>query len=90
MDENSIESIIDTTKSINDGSDKCDINQHKAAANHSTTQLSIATVSAANLDVHHQQQVKSIIPRPWFLKLFIVVVHTFALLSMLCTIHTNL
>lgn len=57
-DENNIESIIDTAKSINDGSDTCDINQQTTATNQSTPQLSIATVTTANIDTHHQQQVK--------------------------------
>lgn len=57
-EENGIESIIDTTKQIGDGSaDRCDINQQIAAATNQPTQLSIATVSAANIETQHQQQV---------------------------------
>lgn len=56
-EENGIESIIDTTKQIGDGSaDGCDINQ-KITATNQPTQLSIATVSAANIETQHQQQV---------------------------------
>lgn len=56
-EENGIESIIDTTKQIGDGStDGCDINQQITATNQ-PTQLSIATVSAANIETQHQQQV---------------------------------
>ncbi|XP_031617985.1 calmodulin-binding transcription activator 1 isoform X2 [Contarinia nasturtii] len=54
-EENNIESIIDTSKSIGDSSgDACDISSQVSTANH-PTQLSIATVSTANIETQQQQ-----------------------------------
>ncbi|XP_055315891.1 calmodulin-binding transcription activator 1 isoform X2 [Sitodiplosis mosellana] len=56
-EENNIESIIDTNKSIGDSSgDACDISSQVSIAQ--PTHLSIATVSTANIEAqqHHQQQ----------------------------------
>lgn len=52
-EENNIESIIDTNKSIGDSSaDACDISSQPSTAANQQAQLSIATVSTANIEGH--------------------------------------
>lgn len=50
-EENNIESIIDNSKSVGDSSaDGCDISNQTASTVNQPAQLSIATVSAPNID----------------------------------------
>lgn len=50
-EENNIESIIDTSKSIGESSaDACDISSQPSSIANQQAQLSIATVSTANID----------------------------------------
>lgn len=66
-EENNIESIIDNGKAIGDSSaDGCDISSQTATTVNQTAQLSIATVSTANID---GQQVNHVIKFCSFVKM---------------------
>lgn len=55
-DDNSVESIIETNKSIGDCSDDiCDKNQQKTLTVNQPTQISIGTVSTGNVEQQYQQ-----------------------------------